>query len=303
MFEKEAFQVRPVISLYEGDELGDSDLAGAAAAAAAELKAGEQAAAAAAAAASDPDQPVLGDPDARFNQDQVNKIVQDRLAKERKRQADERQKLQSKLEEVLANQSLSEEERTALQNTIEDMRKQNRTKEEQAKHEKRQLLDEYENRLKEAMERGTYWENEYRSATINRSLLDAATKHDAFMPSQVVTILKEYTKLVKPLDESGKPVEGAALQPVIDLPDVDADTGKSIITQRNPDEAVARLKELQPNLFKANVVSGVGGNSSTGGVAPGQDGKVDVSQLSTAQFMELYRKDPTLVGARKRRTV
>jgi len=295
MFEKEAFQVRPVISLYEGDDVGD--LAGAAAAAAADLKAGELAAS----AASDPDQPVSSDPDARFNQDQVNKIVQDRLAKERKRQADEQKKLQTKLEEVLANQSLSEEERTSLQNTIEDMRKQNRTKEEQAKHEKRQLLDQYESRLQEAMERGTYWENEYRSATINRSLLDAATKHDAFMPSQVVTILREYTKLVKPVDESGKPVEGAALQPVIDLPDVDADTGKSIITQRNPDEAVARLKELQPNLFKANVVSGVGGNSSTGGVAPGADGKLDVGSMTTEQFMQAYKKDPTSVG-RKRRT-
>jgi hypothetical protein len=133
--------------------------------------------------------------------------------------------------------------------------------------------------------------------------MDAATKHDAFMPSQVVTILREYTKLVKPVDESGKVVDGAALQPVVDLPDVDADSGNSIITQRTPEEAVARLKELQPNLFKANVVSGVGGNSSTGGVQPGKDGKLDVSQLSTAQFMELYRKDPTLVGARKRRTM
>lgn len=300
---KELFQVRPVISLYDGDDLSTAELAGAAADAAAELNDAARAADAAAAAASDPDQPVNSDPDAKFNQEQVNRFIQDRLAKERKRQMEENKKVQAKLEEVLATQSLTEEEKAGLQNTIEDMRKQNRTKEEQAKHEKRQLLDEYETRLKEAMECGVYWENEYRSATITRSLMDAATKNDAFMPSQVVTILKEFTKLVKPVDESGKPVEGAGLQPVVDLPDVDADTGKSIITQRNPEEAVARLKELQPNLFKANVVSGVGGNSSTGGVTPGQNGKVDVSQLTTQQFMDLYRKDPTLVGARKRRTV
>jgi hypothetical protein len=295
----ELLQLCPVISLYEGDDDDYSDLASAAAEAAADLKAAQSAAG----SNNDPDKPIGGDPNARFNQEQVNKIVQDRLQKERKRQQDENKKTQAKLEEVLATQSLTEEERASLQETIENMRKQNRTKEEQAKHEKRQLQEEYENRLKEAMQKGEYWESEYRSATIKRSLMDAATKHDAFMPSQVVTILREYTKLVKPVDESGKVVDGAALQPVVDLPDVDADSGNSIITQRTPEEAVARLKELQPNLFKANVVSGVGGNSSTGGVQPGKDGKLDVSQLSTAQFMELYRKDPTLVGARKRRTM
>ncbi len=301
MFQKEVFQATPVISLYDG-EYSDEDLASAAAEAAAELTASKRAAEAAAAAANNPDSPLAGDPNARFNTEQVNKIVQERLAKERKRQTEENKKLQSKLEEVLATQSLTEEERASLQSTIEDMRKQSRTKEEQAKHEKRQLQEEYENRLKDAVDKAGYWEAEYRSQTIKRSLMDAAVKHDAFMPTQVVTILKEYTKLVKPVDEAGKPVEGASLEPMVDLPDIDAEDGKAIITQRSPDEAVARLKELQPNLFKANVVSGVGGNSSTGGVTPGRDGKVDVSQLSTAQFMELYKKNPELVGARKRRS-
>lgn len=299
------YQANTVISLYDGDDdPSDADLAGAAADAAADLAAGKRAAGEGGGkgAGGNPDSPLNADPDARFNTDQVNKIVQERLAKERKRQSEENSKLQKKLEEVLANQSLTEEERADLQQTIEDMRKQNRTKEEEAKHQRRQLQEEYEKRLKEAVEKAGYWENEYRSQTINRSLMDAAVKHDAFMPTQVVTILKEYTKLVQPRDEGGKPIEGAGLEPLVDLPDVDAEDGKAIITQRNPEDAVARLKELQPNLFKANVVSGVGGNSSTGGVAPGQDGQVDVSKLSTAQFMELYKKDPSLVGVKKRRS-
>jgi hypothetical protein len=298
---EEITQVRPVISLFDGED-GDpggsaSDLAGAAAdAAAADLAAAQ----AAAAAANNPDKPLTADPAAKFDQDQVNKIVQDRLAKERKRVAEENKKVEIKLQEVLATQSLTEEEKISLQNTIENLQKQSRTKEEQAKHEKKQLSEQFETQLKEAQDRGNYWENEYRSATISRSLMDAATQHDAFMPTQVVTILKEYTKLVKPVNESGQPVEGAALQPMVDLPDVDAEDGKAIVTQRTPEEAVARLKELQPNLFKANVVSGVGGNSSTGGVTPGQGGEVDVSQLSTEQFMELYKKDPKLVGRKRR---
>lgn len=307
------YQANTVISLYDGDDdPSDADLAGAAADAAADLAAGRRAAGGGDGsgggnesgknAGANPDSPLNADPDARFNTDQVNKIVQERLAKERKRQSEENTKLQKKLEEVLANQSLTEEERSDLQQTIEDMRKQNRTKEEEAKHQRRQLQEEYEKRLKESVEKAAYWENEYRSQTINRSLMDAAVKHDAFLPTQVVTILKEYTKLVQPRDENGKPIEGAGLEPLVDLPDVDAEDGKAIITQRSPEDAVSRLKELQPNLFKANVVSGVGGNSSTGGVAPGQDGSVDLSKLSTAQFMELYKKDPSLVGVKKRRS-
>jgi hypothetical protein len=296
-------QVRPVISLFDGGD--DAAAAAAAADAAAALatadKKAQAEAAAAAAAADDPNTPISGDPDARFTQDQLNKVVQDRLAKQAKRQAVENSKMEAKLQEVLATQSLSEEEKVSLQNAIDNLQKQNRTKEEQAKHEKKLLSEQYENQLKEAMIRGDYWEKEYRSATVNRALADAATKQDAFMPSQVVTILKEYTKLVKPVDADKKPVEGAALQPMVELPgDVDAD-GKPIETQRTPEEAVTRLKELQPNLFKANVVSGVGGNSSTGGVAPGQGGEVDVSQLTTEQFMELYKKDPKLVGRKRRK--
>ena len=299
--------LNPVLSLYDndnpGDDGGDSDsnLASAAADAAAALASNANKAAQQNQSQDDPNAPVGGDPNARFSQDQVNKIVQDRLAKERKRQQDQYQKLESSYQELLGNQTLSDEERNRLQQQLEDIRKQHRTKEEQAKHEKRQLQEQYESRLKEFQEKAVYWESEYRTSTVNRSLMDAAVKNDAFMPQQVVTILREYTKLVQPVDENGKTKPGSALTPVVDLPDVDADTGKSIITQRTPEEAVARLKELQPNLFKANVVSGVGGNSTTGGVMPGADGRVDAQELSTEQFMKLYKEDPSKLGLRSRR--
>lgn len=296
--------LNPVLSLYNNDNLdddgaSDGDLAGAAADAAASLASNAQRAAQQ--AKDDPNEPIGGDPNARFSQEQVNKIVQDRLAKERKRQTDQYQKLESSYQELLGNQTLSDEERNRLQQQLEDLRKQHRTKEEQAKHEKRQLQEQYEQRLKEFQEKAVYWENEYRTSTVTRSLMDAAVKNDAFMPQQVVTILREYTKLVQPVDENGKTKPGSALTPVVDLPDVDADTGKSIITQRTPEEAVTRLKELQPNLFKANVVSGVGGNSTTGGVSPGADGRVDAQELTTEQFMKLYKEDPSKLGLRSRR--
>lgn len=294
--------LNPVISLYENDGDGGvppadgvGDLAAAASAANAALEAQKLQ------AAQNPDAPIAGEPDARFNQEQVNKIIQDRLAKERKRNTESYKKLETSYQELLGNQTLSEEERNRLEQQLDDIRKQHRTKEEQAKHEKRQLQEQYETQLVEYQDKAKFWENEYRTSTVNRSLLDAAVKNDAFKPAQVVTILKEHTKLVQPVDENGKIIEGAALTPMVDLPDVDADTNKPIITQRTPEQAVQRLTELEPNLFKPNVAAGVGGNSTTGGMIPGADGEVDASQLTTEQFMKLYKENPSKLKLRGRR--
>jgi hypothetical protein len=309
MFMETMLLTSPVVSLYEGEGGDAAGLAAAAAAAAAKLAGGDgggdDAAAAAAAAAAaknnDPNAPIGGDPAARFNQDQVNKIVQDRLAKDRKQNTTKYHALETSYQELLANQSLGDEERTKLEGQLEDLRKQHRTKEEQAKHDRLALQDQFEVKLAEATQQAEHWETQYRTSTVTRSLMDAAVTHDAFMPEQVVTILRDHTKLVEPVDENGKVIKGAPLAAMVDLPDTDVDTGKPIVTQRTPAEAVTRLKELQPNLFKANVVSGVGGNSSTGGVTPGADGKLDASGLTTAQFMELYKKDPTKLGLRSGR--
>jgi hypothetical protein len=312
MFMEKMLLTSPVVSLYEGEggDAGGLAAAAAAAAAAANLSGGGDAAAAAAAAAvtaaakiasGDPNAPVAGDPAARFNQDQLNKIVQDRLAKDRKQNTAKYHVLETSYQELLANQSLGDEERGKLEGQLEDLRKQHRTKEEQAKHDRLALQDQFEVQLTESKKQAAHWENEYRTSTITRSLMDAAVTHDAFMAEQVVTILRDHTKLVEPVDENGKALKGAPLAAMVDLPDTDVDTGKPIVTQRTPAEAVKRLKELQPNLFKANVVSGVGGNSSTGGVTPGADGKLDASRLTTEQFMEIYKKDPTKLGLRSGR--
>jgi hypothetical protein len=276
----------PVLSLYEGDDdAGDPP---------ADLNPGGNNN-----LTDDADPSISSDPNARFNQEQVNKIVQDRLAKDRKKTEEKYKNLEKSYQDLLGNQSLSEEERNALEQQLEDLRKQHRTKEEQAKHEKKQLLEQHENELKDWKTRAVKWEQEYKTFVVEKSLMDAAVSHDAFMPQQIQDVLIKHTKLVEATDESGQAT--GRLVPMVDLPDIDADTGKPIITQRNPQEAVERLKELQPNLFKSNVVSGVGGNSTTGGVQPGADGRVDASELTTEQFMKLYKEDPTKLGLKRSR--
>ena len=247
----------------------------------------------------DPNAPVGGDPNARFNQEQVNKIVQDRLAKDRKKHEEKYQSLEGTYQDLLANHTLSDEDRHRLEQAYEDLQKQHRTKEEQAKHERKQLQETHANELKDWQDRAIKWEADYKSFVVEKSLMDAAVMHDAFLPQQIQDVLIQHTKLVEAKDESGQAT--GKLVPMVDLHDVDADTGKPIITQHTPAGAVERLKELQPNLFKSNVVSGVGGNSNTGGVQSGSNGEIDLASLTPEQFQKLYKEDPTKLGLRKTR--
>ena len=60
-----------------------------------------------------------------------------------------------------------------------------------------------------------------------------------------------------------------------------------------------QLPETWGNLFKSNIVSGIGGTSATGGHASGS-GRVDVKKLTTEQYMELRKKNPAALGLRPR---
>jgi len=289
---KRLYLARPVISLYDGNAPPAPPAAPPAAPPTPPAGTGLN--------SDDPNVPVDVNSSARFDQDAVNKIVQDRLAKDRKKHEEKYNALKTNYEDLLGNHSLSEEERERIQVQYEDLQKQHRTKDEQAKHDKLKLQEKYEGELQQYKDDAAKWETQHKEYMIQKSLTDAAIAHDAFMPDQIYDIVRKWTKLVDAVDESGKPT--GQLMPVVDLPDVDADTGKPIITQRTPLEAVERLKEkLQPNLFKSNVVSGLGGNSTTGGIQPGADGRIDQGDLTTEQWMKIYKEDRTKLGLRDRK--
>jgi hypothetical protein len=129
-------------------------------------------------------------------------------------------------------------------------------------------------------------------------LQDAAVVHDAFRSEQVVSLLRGKTKLIEETDQKTQKTTGK-FKPMVEFEDVDATTGEPITTTRTPAEAVKRMKELPEiygNLFKSNVVSGIGSNSSTAGLTAGANGKVDARKLSQAQFRELRAKNPEALG-------
>ena len=233
-----------------------------------------------------------------FTQEELNKF----LADDRRKHLKKYETLETSYQQLLENQSLSKEERGKLEESLENLRAQYRTKEQQSAHERKQLEEEFTVRLDDVQQRAELWQQRYTDSTIERSLQDAAISHESFSPSQIVTLLKPQTKMVEKTDEKGH--GRGEFAPMVDFPDKDPDTGEPIMTQRTSEEAVKRMKELPElygNLFKSGVVSGIGGNSATGGLAPGANGQVDVRKLSPTQYREIREKNPELLGLKPKR--
>jgi len=206
---------------------------------------------------------------AKFTQDDLNRILAEDKRKHKERMA----QLEAQMQELSQDKSLSEEQRTAMAGQLEDLRKSFRTEKQQIEHEKAQAEERYKTELEETKARADKWENLYKEEKVVRSLQDAAAGADAFNSNQIVGLLRPMTQL--------KEVEGN-LQPMIDFPDIDAKTGEEIQTLRTPGDAVKRMKELPKvygNLFKSNVVSGVGaGQADTG------TGDIDYASMTSEQY-------------------
>jgi hypothetical protein len=191
----------------------------------------------------------------------MNKI----LAEDKRKHQEKYGQLETSYQELLSNQNISEEQRKKLEGRLDDVQASLRTKEQQAEYERKQSAEKYEDQLKTAEGRANHWEGLYKQETVARSLQDAATGADAFNPNQIVGLLRPMTELK---DQDG------TLAPMVDFPDIDEKTGKEISTLRTPAEAVKRMKELPKvygNLFKSNVVSGVGAGQANPGMGEDQD--------------------------------
>jgi hypothetical protein len=275
------YKSQPWESCFEGED---------AAAAAAATAAAAAAAAAATAGA------VTGDK--TFTQEDLNRI----LAEDKRKHQTQLQKMETQLSELAKSKTLTDQERATLKENLDAIAGQLRTKEQQAQLEKRQMEEAHATKMAEADQKAQVWESLYRDSTIARSLQDAAVKHEAFNTSQIVTQLKPWTRLIEIMDEkTGK--DTGKYQVVVEMPDVDPTTGQPVPFTGTPEDAVKRMKEMPEqwgNLFKSGVVSGIGSSSATGGLIPGQGGKIDVRKLTPQQYREIRSKNPELLGLRRR---
>ncbi len=90
------------------------------------------------------------DGDRTFTQEEVNKF----LASDRRKHQERYEALEGSYQKLLENESLSKDERNKLEESLENLRAQYRTKEQQAAHERKQLEEEFTVRLDDVQQRG-----------------------------------------------------------------------------------------------------------------------------------------------------
>jgi len=232
-----------------------------------------------------------------FTQEDVNRIV----AADRRKLEEALKKTEKQYQELLASQSLTEQERKALQANLEMVQGQLRSKEEQLLLEKKQLEETYAGKLQEVEKKASFFETLYRDSTIDRALQDAAVKHEAWSPSQVVTLLRGQTKMLEETDPRTGKLTGR-YKPVVEMQALNTTTGEIEPKTYTPEDAVKKMKDtpdIWGNLFRSGVVSGIGAGTATGGLMPGQGGKLDaaaIRKLTQEQFREIRANHPEWLG-------
>jgi len=305
------FLSNPVLACFEGDDGGDDDGGGGdnggdnggdggdddVKAAEREAQQAKEAAEAKAQRAREAAEEARKRREKAFSQEDLNRT----LAEDRRKHQEKYKTLEESYKQILADKNLQREQRTRLEAELADLQKSFRTKEQQAEYERKQERERFKSELEGTKESAIRWENLYKKSVIDRSLQDAAVSADAFNPGQITGLLRPMTKMVEKTDENGEPID--EFSPMIDFPDIDEKTGEQVITLRTPAEAVQRMKELPElfgNLFRANVVSGIGSGSATGGVQSGEGGRIDPTKLSPEQYRKLRRENPEALGLRRR---
>jgi len=289
---------RPWSACFEGEGAGDAGGAGAGAqtGAGAGADAGNGAGAATGAAAGGA---AVGGAGAgkTFTQEDVNRIV----ATDRRKLEEALKKTEKQYQDLLASQSLTEQERKALQANLEMVQGQLRSKEEQLLIEKKQIEETYAGKLQEMEKKAIHFETLYRDSTIDRALQDAAMKHESWSPSQVVALLRGQTKMIEETDPRTGKLTGK-YKPVVEMQTLNTTTGEMETKTYTPEDAVKKMKDTPDvwgNLFKSGVVSGIGAGTATGGLTLGQSGKLSaeaITKLTQEQFREIRANHPEWLG-------
>jgi hypothetical protein len=232
-----------------------------------------------------------------------NPIYQDELnnmmASNRKKLTQQNTELVTQLNQIKQKANLTQEERDELQSRITQLEEQYMTKEELAKRESQKQQKDFESQLIKSSEESKKWQQMYTNATIERSLLDAASEGEALHPSQLVELLRGKTQLIEIID-NGQPTGN--YQPIIKFNDTNEE-GQNVILDLSPTDVIKRMKELPDNygnLFKGTAVGGLGETGNQSGDLRNQPSFKDL--MSDPEKYAKWRKEnPNLDVSKLRR--
>ena len=202
--------------------------------------------------------PATSPPGKTFTQDEVNAI----MAKEKRAAEAKRNELINELNTLKESSQLTAEEKANLEARIEQLSTEGQTKEQLAKRERDKLEKKYQSDLETKSKEAETWKTRYTAKQIERDLMDAASKAEALVPSQIVDMLRAKTRLVEELDGEGKPTGDYIT--TVDF--VGEENGKPVKLSLSVSDALTRMKEMSDygNLFKSSAAGGTGTTSGAG---------------------------------------
>lgn len=222
-----------------------------------------------------------------FTQDQVNKF----LAEDRRKAQAKYSQLEESYKQLLENKNLTEQQRTELETNLEQLRGQFRTKEQQADHERKKLVETHQTEVKTLTEERDRWQKDYTNMVISHSIVSEASAAEAYSAEQIEAILRPQTRLAEELNDDGE--KTGKLVPKVKMMGKDKD-GKDVELDLSVSDAVKLMRETPEkygNLFKSSATGGLGLNS-TG--KPGHP--IDLSKLSPEEYRKLRKENPKAVG-------
>jgi hypothetical protein len=228
-----------------------------------------------------------------FTQADVDKIVVTRV----KKLKEQLQKTEQQYERLLTNQNLSVQERNELQQELETVQAQLRTREEQARYEAKKQSEKFQQTLEQTTGERDRFKTLFETQTRDNAIMQAAVQHDAYNPEQFISVLGPRTKIVEEVNEQGE--KTGRLVPRVEV-QVTGEDGTTSTELRPVEDAVAQMKdepEKYGNLFRNNVAGGIGeGSNPSGGGRP-----LDPSKVSTEEYFKNRDAYKQQYGIRDRR--
>jgi len=194
-------------------------------------------------------------------QDELNNM----MATNRKSLTQKNQELIEQLTSLRETATMSTQAKEELEARIEELQTQYMSKEELTKRESDKMSKTHAKEIEKLTSETQKWQKLYANSTTQRALLDAAIEGEAIQPSQIVAMLGQATQIVEERDDTG---QGTGIyKTIVTFQDVNED-GNPVELKLSPKEVIKRMKELPDlfgNLFKGDLLGGLGETGSKGG--------------------------------------
>lgn len=211
------------------------------------------------------------------------------IAEERRRWQAQNQKTIDELKKLQAVAGTTQQQKDDLQKRIDDLQRQHMSKEELARQEQSQKEKEFQQQIQQQRTEAEAWRKKYNESTIIRALQDGAREFDAYNDAQIIDLLAPKTKLVEEVDATNSHTGNYV--PRVQLAEYDSE-GKLVVHDFTVKEALQKMRgmpERYGNLFKSTLAGGLGQSGSSNG---GPKKKIDLKNMTPAEWQEYRKKDP-----------